>query len=59
MKQQNDNLIKHLNLAVTTSGWARAFLEQQSSAPESVPSMNLEGMVVSYSRKLTSSIQVT
>ena len=50
---QSYHFIKHLNLAVTTSGWARAFLEQQRSVPESVPSMNLDGMVVSYSRKLT------
>ena len=50
---QSYHFIKHLNLAVTTSGWARAFLEQQRRVPESVPSMNLDGMVVSYSRKLT------
>ena len=42
--------INNLNMALTTSGWARAFLEQQRIWPESWPSMNLEGMEGSYSR---------
>ena len=39
-----------VNLAVMVSGCDLAFLEQVTSLPPSVPSMNLEGIVLSHSR---------